>query len=160
MKTGRRINTRSTMTAGLTLLLALALVSCTSAPRKNSQSHAEKGYFQALLKLNDFNERAFAYHRHCAPAQEPINEEFLRNFEHARNLLFDEGIRTMGLTPERMSGEILTRRAQLQKALGGYYKTEGCSSLEAGAARDHYISFGALDRDSIKNVKAFPVFRR
>jgi len=77
------------------------------------------------MKLNDLNERAFAYHKHCLNDTEPMNEVFLENFEQVANMLLDESMNMFRQQrPEDIVRQILERRASMQNALDKVYKAE------------------------------------
>lgn len=144
----------------IALLLTMVCGACTPARESTSYKRKDDAHFETLLKLNDLNERAFAYHQHCLASSEPMDEDFLKNFEITTNLLFDEGMETLGWKPEYISAQIIKRRDSLQGALNQYYQEKGCTSLEANAVQDHYSTFGNLNKNQIKNVKEIPFIRR
>ncbi len=102
-----------------------------------------------LLKLNDLNERAFAYHHYCLRKTEPMNEQFLKNLEATANLLFDEVMEQMNWEPQRIVDQIVKRRESIQQQLGHHYLTKGCHSAEGITARDHYRAFSQWDKEIV-----------
>jgi len=131
----------------LMLFIVIALSSCTPA-REHVPS---KENFNVLMKLNDLNERAFAYHKHCLKNTEPMNEVFLANFEQAANMLFDESMNMFRQRrPEDIVRKILERRNSMQNTLDKIYRADGCQSSEAKTAQEHYSTFSQLGKEKVK----------
>jgi len=137
----------------LVLSLIMTLCACTPARENMTYSPKDSGQLDALLQLNDLNERAFEYHQHCLSKTAPMNEVFLENFELISNLLFDEALDMWGATPEYVVSQILKRREQIQHTLDKIYMTEGCQSSEAKTAQEHYRTFSQLDKEQVKKFK-------
>ncbi len=144
---------RRPFTARLVLLTALVLMNCACVSMNGPAVVPQKKTaglktLNSMLELNDMNERAFAYHYHCLSKSEPMNEQFLKNFEVATNELFDECLKNQGMKPEYIVSTITKRREHIQQKLGVYYKTNGCDSPEAMAAKDHYRAFSLFGAKS------------
>jgi hypothetical protein len=118
----------------------MLLIAACSNERPNSQSTAkiDQTKLDKLLKFNDLNERAFAYHQHCIDKSKQMNPIFSNNFEQVANLLLHKSIETMGWDSEYATDQILDRREKAQKFLNIHYRENGCYSPEAFKAKEHY----------------------
>lgn len=137
--------------ASLILVILLIICGC-SMPAKQEPRRTEKDNMRlnTLMKLNDLNERAFAYHQFCLSKTEPMNEKFLENFKTSSNLLFDECLESLHWEPQYIVSQVLKRREQIQGGLKNYYLTKGCQSPEASVAQKHYRTFSQLNERQIK----------
>lgn len=135
----------------LAFVLLFAICGC-SMPAKQEPRRTEKNdiRFNALMQLNDLNERAFSYHQFCLSKTEPMNEKFLENFKTSSNLLFDECLESLHWEPQYIVSQVLKRREQIQGALKNHYLTKGCQSPEASVAQKHYRTFSQLNERQIK----------
>lgn len=137
----------------LALSLIMIFSACTPVRENMTYSPKDSSQLDALLQLNDLNERAFEYHQHCLRKTEPMNEVFLENFELVSNLLFDEALDMWGATPEYVVSQVLKRREQIQHTLDKIYMTKGCQSSEAKIAQEHYRTFSQLNKEQAKKFK-------
>lgn len=124
----------------LLVLVTAACVPMDAAPQNPAQNNksAQDETLTEMLKLNDLNERAFAYHHYCLRETESMNPQFLKNFEIAINQLFDQALNTTDWEPQYIVDQVMDRRQYIQDTLRDYYQTQGCQSAEAITARDHY----------------------
>ena len=137
----------------LVLSLIMIFSACTPAREHMVYKPKESSQLDALLQLNDLNERAFAYHQYCLNKTEPMNEVFLENFKLVANMLFDEALDTWGEPPEYTVSQILKRREDIQHTLDKLYMTKGCQFSEAWTARKHYRTFSQLNEEQVKKFK-------
>ena len=84
-----------------------------------SVAHASQNKkYDFLLRFFDFNEAAFAYHRHCLSVSDAINPKFLRTLELVADALFDEMQKEHPrMKPEYIKAKILERRYNIQYKL-------------------------------------------
>lgn len=137
----------SLMMGGLIILCA-----CSSPPKQKIDNDRENRHrLNTLLRLNDLNEQAFAYHQTCLIKTEPMNEQFMENFKIVSNQLFDQSRATLNRKPELIVSELLERREYIQSQLTATLSTKGCLSAEALAAQKHYKAMGQAQIDDIKH---------
>jgi hypothetical protein len=119
----------------LTFLLIVAFC-IAPVPGANAAPSYKFGF---LLRFFDFNEAAFAYHRHCLGRTEPINRNFVKAMDMVAADLYEEGVRNNpDLKPEQISSKILERKYNLQYKLDNTNMKEGCLSKDSEAAKTHY----------------------
>lgn len=123
------------------LLLTIVLSACAFSSEERTDKTDNNARLDSLLELNDLSERAFVYHQYCLKDIEPINETFMDNFKVTSDMLLDEAVYEMGMSPEFVVERILSRRKMIQQQLGEYYHSKGCHSLEGQTALKHYRAF-------------------
>lgn len=136
----------SLMMGGLIILCA-----CSSPPKQKLDNDRENRHqLNTLLRLNDLNEQAFAYHQTCLIKTEPMNEQFMENFKIVSNQLFDQCRKTLKWEPEKIVSQLMERRKYLQNQSTANLSTNGCHSNEALMSQKHYR---AMSQDKIESIK-------
>ena len=134
------------------ILGSLTILSACSLPPKQKIENDRENRYQLsnLLRLNDMNEQAFAYHQVCLIKAEPMNEQFIENFEIVSHQLFDQCRKTLKWEPEKIVSQLMERRKYLQNQSTANLSTKGCHSNEALASQKHYR---AMSQDKIDSIK-------
>lgn len=119
---------------------------------KEPVTHADSNKrFDFLMRFNDLNETAFAYHRHCLRNTGSINEKFMSTFDFVADELLDEGIKTTPhMAPEHVVQKILDRRSSIQYQLDRTNMKEGCNTQATEMAKAHYEEFSRYTRSEIR----------
>lgn len=128
----------------LTLLLIVAFCPVAVAASPNKK-------FDFLLRFNDLNEVAFAYHRHCLSSTSDINEKFLRTLEFVADQLYAEAqIKEPGMNSEYIKEQLLQRRYNIQYKLDHANAKEGCNSATSSVAKTHYEEFSRYTEPEVR----------
>jgi hypothetical protein len=135
---------RQSTTLYLAFFLLLFLNACALQPAAKKDAKENNMYFNNLLELNDLFERAFIYHQYCLQDKKSMNPIFMKNFEVISNLLLDEAVYKMKVSPEAAVKRIMDRREVLQQKLSEYYYSKGCQSEEGEIAHSHYNDYSQM----------------
>lgn len=124
-------------TAGL---LFLAVLSACTVPPSQGPSVKKEDYTRLnyLLDLNDLSERAFVYHQFCLKDKEPMNANFMANFQIISDMVLDEAVDEKDIKPEFVVKRILDRRRNIHQQLSEHYHSKGCQSEEGMVAANYY----------------------
>lgn len=128
-----------------------ALISCSAVTNEALSKKEQDMRFNNLLELHDRSERAFMYHHYCL-SDEPINENFMRNFKFTSDLLLDEAIDKIKMPPQMIVQQILSRRKMIQQQLSEHYHSLGCQSEEGKAAKAHYEAFSKFSEKQVTSL--------
>lgn len=139
----------------ISLLLLGALTSCSAVSNEYKSKEERNSKFNNLLELHDRSERAFMYHHYCLK-DEPVNERFMSNFKMTSNLLMDEAVANMKMSPQTVLQRVMSRRELIQQQLSEYYNSLGCQSDEAKTAKTHYRAFSEFSENQVRSLLIEP----
>lgn len=136
------------------MVLAATMVGCVST-NQSKPKHVDKSLrLERLVELTDFSERVYSYHQYCVTDGTPIDPRFEDNFKTIVNLLFDEFVQSLRWQPDYALSQIKARRQSIQNQLKKHYAETGCSSPEAGEAKEYYRILSGQTHRSIEEYLA------